>query len=243
MKVSCLAIVLTLAIVGSANAGITPPLINEWVANHTGADTHEYVEIIGDPFTDYSAWTILEIEGEPTATGTIDDYATIAGSVGVTGANGIFVTPFTANVLENATLTLLLVKDFAPSEGTADDIDTNDDGIIDTTFWSSISDCIAVTDEGDPGDLTYCSTVLGVSYDGLGFSPGGASRYPNGQDTDTAADWTRNAFNGEGIPALPGGPLQNPEAFNTPGELNMVPEPGTFALLSIGALCLLRRRR
>ena len=34
-------------------SGPTDPVINEFVANHTGADTQAFVEVFGDPSTDY----------------------------------------------------------------------------------------------------------------------------------------------------------------------------------------------
>ncbi|MCZ6699634.1 MAG: hypothetical protein O7D94_11940, partial [Planctomycetota bacterium] len=72
MKSLCLAIALSLVLVGSASADFnhTEPIINEWVANHTGSDVFEFVEILGDPFHDYSNYTILEIEGDSSAPGT-----------------------------------------------------------------------------------------------------------------------------------------------------------------------------
>ncbi|MCZ6684079.1 MAG: PEP-CTERM sorting domain-containing protein [Planctomycetota bacterium] len=248
MKSLCLAIVLSLVLVGSVSAQ-TDPIINEFVVDHTGSDQFEFVEILGDPFTDYSDWTVLEIEGQSSSPGTIDDYTPV---VGTTNGSGYWVSSFTGNAVENGTLTLLLVKNFVPvaGEGTGDDIDANDDGTIDTTFWDSIADCVGLNDEG-AGDHVYCSTVLTDNYDGQPFTPGGASRIPNGTDTDTAGDWRRNDFGDGGVAAntaagLPGGDLStlDPsfEALNTPGLVNEIPEPGTLALLSIGALCLLRRR-
>ena len=43
-----------------------------------------------------------------------------------------------------------------------------------------------------------------MAYDGLTFAPGGASRIPDGTDTDTAADWVRNDFDLAGIPGFAG---------------------------------------
>ncbi|MCH7813295.1 MAG: PEP-CTERM sorting domain-containing protein [Planctomycetes bacterium] len=243
MKALGFAGLLCLIVAPTVSGGVIAPIINEWVANHTGTDTNEYVEILGDPNTDYSAWTILEIEGDSSAPGTIDDYAGISGAVGTTDANGIFVTAFSTNGLENGSMTLLLVKDFAPINpfGTGDDIDTDDDGVIDTTFWSLMSDSVGVND-GGAGDFTYGEVELVAFFDGLSFSPGGASRIPNGTDTDSVSDWRRNAFNGEGIAGLPGGALDPVEALNTPGLPN-VPEPATLSLLALGGLAILRRRR
>ena len=47
------------------------------------------------------------------------------------------------------------------------------------------------------------------------------ARLPNGIDTDTAADWLRNDFDGQGLPSFPqGGTPKNGEAINTPGTFN-----------------------
>ena len=67
------------------------------------------------------------------------------------------------------------------------DIDTDDNGTIDAVGLTVV-DSIAITD-GTSGDLTYGGVTLGTAYDGLSFAPGGASRIPDGVDTDTTADW------------------------------------------------------
>lgn len=79
-------------------------------------------------------------------------------------------------------------------------------------------------------------------YDGLAFKPGGASRIPNGADTDSVGDWGRNDFDGEGLPGFEG-TLESPEVLNTPGTFNDIPEPATLSLLAMGALAMLRRNR
>jgi predicted extracellular nuclease len=203
------------------------PVINEFVASTAGTDV-EYVEILGSPGTDYSDYVVLEIEGDAgTAAGTIDEVIT----VGTTGANGLYLANLPANALENGTLTLLLVKDFTGALG--DDLDTNNDGTLDVTPWSEMVDSVAVND-GGAGDLTYGVPTLGVSYDGLPFAPGGASRIPDGTDTDTAADWVRNDFDLAGIPGFTGTPEEG-EALNTPGAPNALveiepPPPAVFKI-------------
>ena len=66
---------------GSINAGQvfdgTPPppsdpVINEFVANHTGSDSGAFVEVLGDSSTSYSVFTVLEIEGDGSGAGVID---------------------------------------------------------------------------------------------------------------------------------------------------------------------------
>jgi uncharacterized protein len=202
--------------------GLTPDFelkINEFVFNHVSTDTHEYIEVFGEPNTNYSSYTLLQIEGDyyGTVTGVIDSVH----HVGETDENGIWWTGYLYNVLENGTVTLLLVKDFDGELG--NDIDTNDDGVIDTTYWSEIVDSVAVNDGGS-ADLTYGTPVLLAYYDGFPYTPGGASRIPDGFDTGSTSDWVRNDFDGAGLPGFTGS-IQLGEAYNTPGELNMVYTP------------------
>src|SRR5690606_9692036 len=51
----------------------TEPVINEFVLNHVGTDTHEYVEIKGTPGADYSAYSLIQVEGDSgAASGVVD---------------------------------------------------------------------------------------------------------------------------------------------------------------------------
>jgi len=213
----------TIAGLGSHTAtcgAVADPVLNEFVANHVGIDTNEYVEVFGTANTDYSDFTLLHIEGD-TARGTIDTALT----VGATDGDGFWWSGYLNNELENGTITLLLVEDFTGAEG--NDVDGDDDGVIDFAPWSRIVDAVAVSDGGG-GDLTYGVPVLAGGFDGVGFTVGGASRIPDGTDTDADTDWVRNDFDGEGIPALePGTPVPG-EAFNTPGTTNVaVPSVAT----------------
>ena len=81
-------------------------VINEFVFNHTGSDTDEFVEILSAPDTDIGEYWILEIEGDITGAGTIDEVI----QLDTTDANGYFTTDFAANQFENGTVALLLVK-------------------------------------------------------------------------------------------------------------------------------------
>jgi hypothetical protein len=202
----------------SANCGGTPitlePKINEFSASTAGTDV-EYVEIFGEPNTDYSAYTLLEIEGDfsGTLTGLVDEVR----GLGTTDSAGFYLMSLPANALENGTITLLLVKNFSGAFG--NDLDTNEDGILDITPWETLVDAVAVHD-GGASDLTYGIPVLGPNYDGLSsFAPGGASRIPDGFDSDGATDWVRNDFDLFGIPGFPGTPILG-EAVNTPGAPN-----------------------
>ncbi|MDX1503851.1 MAG: lamin tail domain-containing protein, partial [Thermoanaerobaculia bacterium] len=196
-------------------SGPVDPVINEFVANHTGADTEAFVEVFGSASADYSAFTVLEIEGDGSGAGTIDAVL----PVGVTNAGGYWIDD---EDMENGTLTILLVENFSGS--LFDDLDTDNDGVLDSTPWDRVVDDVAASDGGG-SDRTYSATVLGPFFDGNPFGAGGASRIPNGADTDTAADWVRNDFDGAGFPGFPGTPAPG-EALNTPDAVNeLVPVP------------------
>lgn len=188
------------------------PVINEFSASTAGTDV-EYVELLAAPGTDLSGYRVLEIEGDAPVFGVVDDVI----SFGAVDADGRALASLPANALENGTVSLLLVTgDAFPALGT--DLDADDDGVIDETAGLAFVDSIAVSD-GGAGDRAYGPVALSVSYDGQAFAPGGASRIPDGVDTDTAGDWVRNDFDLAGIPGQ-AGTLADGEALNTPGAEN-----------------------
>jgi hypothetical protein len=232
------ALLLALATVLGVAANAQQVLINEFVANHVGTDTNEYIELFSSPNTNLAGLTVLHIEGDTTGAGLIDSLY----NAGTTNAGGFWMTPFLNNGIENGTISLLLVSGFTAGVGT--DLDTNNDGVFDVTPWSAILDSIAVSD-GGATDFTYGGVTLAPNFDGGTLTVGGASRIPNGIDTNGVTDWMRNDFDGAGIPALGAGTPVVGEAFNTPDALNtqVVPEPTSIAALGLGAVALLRRRK
>jgi predicted extracellular nuclease len=201
----------------TALCGPSEPKLNEFSASTTGTDV-EWVEVFGSADTDLSAYTVLEIEGDTTGAGVVDEVI----AVGATDSAGFYLANLAANALENGTITLLLVKDFTGTFG--QDLDTNNDGVFDDTPWSLIADVVAVNDGGS-GDFTYGTPSLGPNYDGLSsYAPGGASRYPDGFDTEMPTDWVRNDFELAGIPGYPG-TISLGEAYNTPGAPNAIYVP------------------
>jgi hypothetical protein len=118
------------------------------------------------------------------------------------------VSPLLAEEIENGSATLLLVAGFA---GGAVDLDGDDDGAVDREPWDALADAIAIAD-GDAGDRL-------PSFDGGTAPVGGASRIPDGADTDGPSDWLRNDFEGEGTPCASGS-APSGEALNTPGASN-----------------------
>ena len=104
------------------------------------------------------------------------------------------------------------------------DLDTDNDGVFDVMPWSEVADSVSVYD-GGTDDRAYGTPVLGPNYDGVSsFAPGGASRIPDGLDTDAATDWVRNDFDLAGIPGYTGSIVEG-EAYNTPGAPNAVYVP------------------
>lgn len=191
------------------------PVINEFSASTVGTDV-EYLEVLAAPGTDLSSYRILSVEGDSPVFGVVDRVEAIPAA----GPDGRSLITLPSNALENGTMSLLLVSGTIPAAGS--DIDANDDGVLDAADLTVI-DAVAVNDGGS-GDLTYGGTILGVSYDGLSFAPGGASRIAaggaEGQDTDEASDWVRNDFDLAGIPTFTG-TLVAGESVNTPGVVNV----------------------
>ena len=189
------------------------PVINEFVFNHTGTDEFEFIELFGDPDATYPNLDLIIIEGDGTVAGVVDDIL----MPGMADADGYWVSPFESNEFENGTQTLLLVEGLEDGVmGT--DLDTDNDGELDAMPWIRIIDEVGVTDGGG-NDFNYTDVVLMRGVDGNPFGFGGASRIPNGVDTDSPFDWVRNDFDGEGLPGLNGEVCG--EAFNTPGAENM----------------------
>ncbi len=200
------------------------PKINEYSADTSTDSDIEFVEIFGSPNTDYGMYTLLEIEGDFSSSSSMEGTVDHVIPIGITDANGLFLQMLAANDLENGSISLLLVKNFTGALN--DDLDTDDDGIFDVTPWDEITDSVAL-DDGGSGDRVYGNTVLYPYYDGFAFDPGGASRIPDGFDTDSVTDWVRNDYAGAGIPDIPGSPAPG-EAFNTPGAFNMIVPFVTF---------------
>ena len=191
-----------------------PPTLNEVVIDHQGADNQEFVEVWGAiSSTAYTTYTVLVIDSNANP-----GQILLALPVGTTNGSGLWRSAaLGAEAIANDSKTILLVQTFSGSVGT--DLDANDDGVFDSTPWATLKDAVAFSD-GTGGDLFYGAVTLGPGFDGLAGMPGGASRVPQGVDTDSAADWVRNDFEGAGLLSPSAATLTASEAWNTAGATN-----------------------
>lgn len=208
-------------------------VINEFVFNHAGTDTAEFIEVYrapGSAALPPGGLTLLVIEGDAAEAGVIDR----AYPVGPFSAEGFWTTGFLANELENGTQTALLVGGFTGRPG--QDLDTGNDGLLDLMPWATLLDSVAVSD-GGASDRTYGAVVLTADNIGEGFTPGGASRIPDGADADSIADWRLNDFEGAGLPGFAGNVTGN-EVPSTPGTANgaIAAPPPPPGLAKIGTI-------
>lgn len=187
------------------------PYLDEIVFDHSGADVAELIEVWGN--TTSAAFSVLVIDstGNP---------GQILLSLPVGASNGSQIWSsgaLAAETLPNTSTTYLLVQAFSGTVGF--DLDTDNDGLFDSTPWTITRDDIAFSD-GSGGDVFYSPVVLGPSFDGISAAPGGASRLPSGVDTNALADWVRNDFEGAGLTNPSGATLEAGEAWNTPAFVN-----------------------
>lgn len=210
-------------------------LFNEIYVNNPGRDSNfEYVEIATSPFTSLADVWLLEIDGDGSNAGVIDNAQNLgsltAGSNGLVllGANyastgtpwGGLVNPATTladlsgGTMENGTISFLLVRGFSGSNQM--DLDSNNDGQLDLTPWGSMLDSVGWTD-GDQQDHVYSSAQLSQS-----GTPDAASRFPDDLRNETTDAWFNGDISGssnsttfsQGSNNLPDG------ALITPGEVN-----------------------
>jgi len=191
-----------------------PPTLNEVVIDHLGADTAEFVEVWGAVSDSiYSSYSVLVLDSNANP-----GQVLLAAPVGTTNGSGLWTTaPLPAESIANDSKTILLVQNFSGSIGI--DLDTNDDGVFDSSPWTSIKDSVAISD-GAGGDVFYSTVVVTPGFDGIAGMPGGISRLPQGVDTDSVADWARNDFEGAGLLGPSAATLDTAEAWNTKGATN-----------------------
>ena len=138
----------------------------------------EYIEIQAGANQTLSNRYVLIIEGDASSQGVIDLVINLGSYT--TGSNGLLlirdsptaispapdaqtsvvILDFNPDI-ENGSNTYLIVEsNIAPIVGT--DLDTNNDGILETTPWTTVNDALGVSDS-DPSDIVYGASLSGAN--------------------------------------------------------------------------------
>jgi predicted extracellular nuclease len=205
-----------------------PVLINEVLASHTGTDDTEFIEFYGIPGTSLDGYSLIVVESDAFAPGTIDRQLDF-GPSDILGPNGFYLignpvglganygvipnVDVANNYLENSSLTVALVQTASISGGSV-------------TGSEVVLDAVALTD-GDAGDTFFFGAPV-IGPDGSNF-PAGVHRLVDGVDTDTAADWAIGDFflgSGNTPTAGDGTPPPPPPPDLTIYDIQYTPDPG-----------------
>ncbi len=174
--------------------------INEVLNNAPGGgdDGQEFVEIIGTASESVSGVFLLYIDNNGGSIGTVENVVDLS-SAGTVGTNGLLLVRDAAAVLSPApdAATTVLVNDFAPDldndSGTfllvtaftgsvSDDLDTNDDGTLETTPWTTLLDAVGYIDPDSEPSIAI--GLGGAAVDGGGvFTPDFIARDSNNHGT------------------------------------------------------------
>lgn len=170
--------------------------INEVRVDQPGVDLNEYIELRGTAGTVLTGLSIIVIgdndaAAPPTQNGHVEAVIALEGSIGASGLFVIAEASFTLGIpdqiavmnLENPdNLTILLVSGFVGSDGM--DLDTNDDGTLDSAPWTAIESSIALLGTANPDGTTsefvYSSSTVG---------PDGATSPSHAWRCSDSSDW------------------------------------------------------
>lgn len=253
--------VAVLAALGASDGARGALVFNELQFDAPGGNVGKrFFEIMGTPGESLAGVSILAIDGDGAATGTVDNALSFGDAV--VGSNGLALlrdtdavltpapaegttlvtTPFQSN--ENTTITFLLVRDFTGAPATSD-IDTDNDGVPEAELpFGEVLDAVGFRDTAT--DRLFGVTFGGVDFDESAEPFSGTDIGGFLRDETGAANAFRPAQESDTGPftvALSG---TLPAGFAlTPGEANpaVVPEPAALGVLGLAALAALRRRR
>ena len=140
--------------------------ISEVRIDQPSDDFDEYFELAGEPGASLDDLTYLVIGDGTGGSGVIEAVVSLSGNL--IPSSGYFVAAESTFALGTADLTAslnfensdnvthLLVVDFNGANG--DDLDTDDDGVLDVTPWSSVMNSVALVETVGSGEQIY-STV------------------------------------------------------------------------------------
>lgn len=230
---ACAAMAAGAASAGLAHGGV-PLRLTEIRVDQQGTDSDEYFEISGTPGASLAGcWFIAIGDGASDPSGVVEMAINLGtwalgangclvaheASFGTVAFNGrtLQVHPDAANVtvgtgdslnFENSdSITYLLVSGFAGTVGA--DLDTDNDGVLDLTPWTSVFDSVAFVRAGSK-DPVYSEARLGpVDLTATGGMPPHGWRDAKGWHAGGYASWNED----------------------TPGTSSAIPAPGAAATL------------
>ncbi len=196
--------------------------INEIRIDQPSNDNDEYFELFGSGGASLSGVTYLVIGDY--SSGVIEEVTDLS-SYSLPG-DGYFVAAegtFTLGAADLTTdlnfensdnVTHLLVTGFTGSLG--EDLDTDDNGTLDTKPWTSVLDCVALVEEPNPPSGTEYEYATDLGYPAVGpdgsYVPGHVYRFPCG-----TGSWHIGVFD----------PFEGGQ--DTPGNVNVPVELSSFA--------------
>jgi hypothetical protein len=260
MRSLCSSLALAAAVLLPAQGAI---LINEIMINPPGTDNgteyFEFYSTTGGVESLAGLW-LIEIDGDTTNSGLINKALDLGAFS--TGTNGLFLYRDSATVLlpapeaattitsldfpdtQNGSGTFLLVSGFTGAAG--NDLDTDNDGTLNTFPWASVLDGIGVAENDAGNNFTYAAQVGFFAFGPLDYTPDAVTRLGNGglwvgadllggsPGPFTLEDLETTSQNGSSVPS---------GLLLSPGRANPVPEPASAVFALLGVLGILRRRR
>lgn len=143
--------------------------INEIRVDQSGGDDDEYFELVGTAGDSLDGLSYIVIGDGTGGSGTIENVTSLNGQV--MPGSGIFLagessmtigTPdmITSINFENSdNTTHMLVRDFSGTNGM--DLDTDDDGVLDSTPWSELLSDVSLVEEPAGGEHYYSANTVG----------------------------------------------------------------------------------
>ncbi len=192
----CLATLATLLLGVAAASAVS---LNEIRVDQTGTDYDDYFELMGEPGQGLAGLTYVVIGDGTGLCGTIEAVVNLSAySIQADGyfaacrtttptLTGYDVTGLASLNFENGdNVTHMLVADFS---GTlAQDLDTNDDGVLDVTPWTSVVDVVGIYE----GTVVNCAIGDEYLYSPVQVGPDGL--YAPGHILRCGTDWYIGPF-------------------------------------------------
>ncbi len=159
--------------------------INEIRIDQPSSDTDEYVELIGTPNESLDGLSYIVIGDGSAGDGSLDAAVSLDGlNLDTNGLLLLAESTFTLTIADQTTnlnfensdnVTHALIANTTVSQG--DDLDSNDDGVIDSEYLAQIIDSVALIETPSSGDAFYGS--VSIVPDG-NFVPGHVFNCPEG---------------------------------------------------------------